>query len=168
MKERLEKYALLAEIVGGLAIVISLVFVGLQVRQSNSLAATEALNDGTELWTDALVTAFGTEESTAFFKRAINNCEALSMEQRGRFFATLSKFLSAYDNIFNQYESGRLRQEVFVSIATGYYGIVNTPCAQEVLTRDFPLLPPWLLSPVEIDALTGHENEIRLSRFLIE
>ena len=67
---RLEKWALVAEIVGAIAIVISLLFVGLQVRQSNSLAATDALKEGTRIWTDASVAAFGTEESTEFFRKA--------------------------------------------------------------------------------------------------
>ena len=37
MKEKLQQYALIAEIVSALAIVASLIFVGIQVRQSNAL-----------------------------------------------------------------------------------------------------------------------------------
>ena len=168
MKGKLQVYALWAEILGGVAILVSLLFVGIQLRQSNDLATTDALKEGTELWTDAYVTAFGTEESTAFFSKAINRCDELSKEERGRFFAIISKFVSAYDNIFNQYESGRLREEVFVSIASTYYSYANTACGQRVLSQDFLILPPYLLGPSEDEVLSGHEDEMKLHDFLIE
>jgi len=165
---KLEKWALIAEIVGAAAIVLSLVFVGLQVRQSNSLASTTALKEGTEIYTDAYMNAFGTEDAAAFFRKALNHCETLSKEERGRFFAVLSKFVSAYDNIFNQYDSGRLREEVFVSIAENYYGIALTACARQVMAEDFQDLPPWLLGPDQIGALSGREARMQLPDFLID
>jgi hypothetical protein len=168
LKQKLQVYALWAEILGGIAILVSLLFVGIQLRQSNALATTDALKEGTERWTDAYVTALGTEESTAFFTKAINRCGELSKAERGRFFAVLSKFVSAYDNIFNQYESGRLREEVFVSIAFAYYSIANTACAQRVLSQDFLALPTYLLGPSEIEVLSGREGEIKLPDFLVE
>ena len=85
MKDKLQVFALWAEILGGIAILVSLIFVGVQLSQSNSLATTDALREGTELWTDAYVYALGTEESTAFFARAINRCDELSMAEHGRF-----------------------------------------------------------------------------------
>lgn len=165
---RLEKWALIAEIIGGVAIVVSLLFVGLQVRQSNSLAATDALKDGTQIWTNAYVAAFGTEESTAFFRKAVSSCETLSPEERGRFFGIVVRFVSAYDNIFNQYEARRLREEVFISVASVYYGIARLPCARRVLLEQLPLLPPYLLRPDSIDVLEGHEGDMKLFDFLIE
>jgi len=168
LKEKLQVYALWAEILGGIAILVSLLFVGIQLKQSNDLATTAALKEGTELWTDAYMIAFGTEESTTFFAKAINRCDDLSKYERGRFFAVLSKFVSAYDNIFNQYESGRLREEVFVSIALIYYSYAGTDCGQRVLSQDFLLLPPYLLSPSEIEVLSGHDGEMKLPDFLVE
>ena len=45
MKEKLQEYALIAEIISALAIVVSLIFVGLQVRQGSetTVANTEAI-----------------------------------------------------------------------------------------------------------------------------
>lgn len=165
---KLEKWALMAEIIGAAAIVLSLAFVGLQVRQSNSLAATDALKEGTEIWTDAHITVFGTEESVAFFRKAMHDCEPLSKDELGRFYALLAKLISAYDNIYNQYESGRLREEVFVSIALTYYAIAGSACAHEVLSEVYIDLPPWLIRPDGIAVLAGREGEMRLPRFLAE
>ena len=52
LKEKLQVYALWAEILGGIAILVSLLFVGIQLRQSNALATTDALKEGTEMWTE--------------------------------------------------------------------------------------------------------------------
>jgi hypothetical protein len=165
---KLEKWVQIAEVIGAAAIVVSLVFVGFQVRQSNSLAATDALREGTQIWSDAYVSAFGTEEAASFFRSAINRCEELSNDQRGRFFATLMKFVSAYDNIYNEYESGRLREEVFISIALTYYAIVNSTCATRELSEDVINLPPYLLAPGQIAVLADHVDEMRLPAFLID
>ena len=143
-------------------------FVGIELRQSNALATTDALKEGTELWTDAYVSAFGTQEAGVFFIKALNRCDELSNVERGRFFAVLSKFVSAYDNIFNQYEAGRLREEVFISIASTYYSYANNPCAQEVLSEEFSALPPYLLGPSEVEVLSGHEGAMTLPGFLVE
>jgi hypothetical protein len=42
MKEKLQKYALIAEIISAIAIVVSLIFVGIQIQQSNNLARAVA------------------------------------------------------------------------------------------------------------------------------
>ena len=47
MKDKLKIYALVAEIISAIAIVISLVFVGLQIQQSNRLARAEAFRTPT-------------------------------------------------------------------------------------------------------------------------
>jgi len=168
MKLELSEWASIAEVLGAVAIVVSLVVVGLEIKQSNAIATTESLKDGTQLWTDAYVSAWGTEESTAFFRKAVNHCEDLSKDERGRFFATLFKFVAAYDNIYNQYESGRLREEVFVSIASIYYPIAVTACAQTAMSEDIAILPPWLVGLPNIASLSPLEGNMRLPTFLIE
>ena len=80
----------------------------------------------------------------------------------------LIKFVSAYDNIFNQYDSGRLKKEVFVSIALTYYAIVRSACASKELSADIDKLPPWLLGPDQIAVLSGRESEMKLPGFLGE
>lgn len=168
MKEKLQEYALVAEIVGAIAIVVSLLFVGIQLRQSNTIAATDAIKDGTQIWTTAYGQLFGSKATTAFFRMAINHCEQLSPDEQGEFFSKLGYLIAGYDNIYNQYQSGRLTEEHFVSIASNYFGIVNMPCAQKTMTKDFMALPPWMLDWSTVDVLAGRENDLRLPTFLVE
>ena len=48
MKEKLQEYALIAEIIGGVAIILSLIFVGLQIRENNKLNRVEAYDRSIE------------------------------------------------------------------------------------------------------------------------
>ncbi|NQV70880.1 MAG: hypothetical protein HQ498_12715 [Pseudohongiella sp.] len=160
MKEKLQEYALLAEIVSAIAIVISLVFVGLQIQLSNTMVRTDSLRDSTQIWVAAYTQAFGTEESTAFFRKAASNYDDLNNDERGRFFTIMSGFVSSYDNIYNQYESGALREDVFVSIALLYYGIVGMPGARRVLEDNVAMLPPYLVDYSVNEILIGQEESM--------
>jgi len=160
MKEKLQEYALIAEIIGGVAIVISLIFVGLQVRQSNTLAANDALKDGTQIWVDQYREAFGTEESTAFIRRGLNNYHDLNKDEQGRFFSLIVGFIAAFDNLYNQYNAGLLKEEVFISIASAYYKIINMPGAQQILTDNVKFVPRYLSDHSVNDVLIGKEAEI--------
>ncbi len=72
MNKRLKEYARIAEIIGAAAIVVSLLFVGQELRQSNRLASAESLRAGTQVWLKANAVNIGTEESTAFMRKALN------------------------------------------------------------------------------------------------
>lgn len=45
MKEKLQKFALIAEIVGGVAIIASLIFVGVQINQNHEMMRAQIRND---------------------------------------------------------------------------------------------------------------------------
>ena len=160
MREKLQIYAHLAEIVGAVAIIISLIFVGLEVRQSNLMVATDSLREGTQLWVGEYSKAFGTEESTAFMRNAANNFEELNKDEQGRFFARIMGFVAAFDNVYNLYEAGSLREDVFVSIAIDYYGIVQLPGVQTVLSENVNELPRYLRDYSVIEVLLGESEGI--------
>lgn len=151
MNERLQNYALIAEIVGAIAIVISLVFVGLQLQQSNRLAAAESLREGTTGWQEAYE-HFGSEESAAFMRQALNDYLSLSKDQKARFYVTFFSFVGAFDTLHNQYEAGLLREETYISIARWYYALVQMPGVQQMFEEDDVYLAPYLMDPDSNDA----------------
>lgn len=166
MKGRLQEFALVGEIIGALAVVVTLLFVGLELRQSNRLASTESLRVGTRIWVDEYSDSFGSEESTAFMRQALNDYQSLSDDEKGRFFAAVFGFVAAFDTIQNQYEAGLLREEVYVSIARGYYRLVTMPGAQELFRENSPSLPPYLYHPTEDQALVIQEDDFGTFSFL--
>lgn len=158
MRDRLQTYAQLAEIVGGVAIIISLIFVGFEVRQSNTLVATDSLREGTHRFVTEYSNAFGTEESTAFMRKATNNYHDLDKDEQGRFFAIIMGFVAAFDNIYNQYDTGTLREDVFMSISRAYYGLIGLPGVQALLDGNPLAIPPYLLDYNAVDLLASQDN----------
>lgn len=167
--QKLQNYAHLAEIVGALAIIVSLIFVGLEIRQSNTLVSTESLLNGTQIWVSQYSASFGSEESTAFFRRAANNYQELNQDEKGLFFSRVMGFVAAFDNIYNQYTAGALREDVFYSIALDYYGLISMPGVQSVLQDNVPELPRYLRDYSVNEMLIGEEDRIgRSFEFLSE
>jgi len=93
---KLEKWALIAEIVGGVAIVVSLVFVGLEVRQSartNIQTLTQAVVSDYQ----AAVVALGdTHQMACILSRALQNYDSITGSERvmlnNRLFAVFGSF----------------------------------------------------------------------------
>ena len=52
MKQKLQDYAFISEIIGGLAIIASLIFVGIEVRQNNAIARTDAYQRNQQILID--------------------------------------------------------------------------------------------------------------------
>jgi hypothetical protein len=160
MNKRLKEFALIAEIIGAAAIVISLLFVGQELRQSNRLASAESLRAGTQVWLGAYRANFGSEESTAFMRKGLNEYQSLSEDEKGRFFVGIFEFVGAFDTLHNQYEAGFLREETYISIALSYYALIGKPGTQKLFKENGTYLAPYLLDPAGNEAMTGREEDL--------
>ena len=96
---KLKKYALVAEIVGGLAVIIGLVFVGMELRQNTLMqrvTATQALSVDYANAVDAV----GRDEETAcIYVRGINSLDNLNGIERYRFFVLWFHLLRAGEQL---------------------------------------------------------------------
>ena len=96
---RLKKFALIAEVVGGLAVVIGLIFVGLELRQNTLMqrvTATQALSVNYENAVDEL----GKDAETAcIYVRGINGLDNLNGTERFRFFVLWFHILRAGEQL---------------------------------------------------------------------
>jgi len=96
---KLKEYALIAEIAGGVAVLVGLVFVGLELRQNTLMqrvTATQALSIDHENAVDAL----GKDTGTAcIYVRGINGLANLSGIERYRFFVLWFHVLRAGEQL---------------------------------------------------------------------
>ena len=103
MKTRLQEYALLADIIGGLAIVISLIFVGLQINQGNKetrAATIQAVLDSEMFFQSELIRNAGIWE-----KVAVGGDFSDTMELR-KAIALFNMLLTQDENQYLQQQSG--------------------------------------------------------------
>jgi hypothetical protein len=96
---RLREYALIAEIVGGIAVLVGLIFVGLELRQNTLMqrvTATQALSINYENAVDAV----GRDGETAcIYVKGINSLDNLNGIERYRFFVLWFHLLRAGEQL---------------------------------------------------------------------
>ena len=96
---KLKEYALVAEIVGGLAVLIGLIFVGLELRQNTvaqRVTATQTLVVDYENAVDLLAKD---EESACIYVRGSNGLENLTGIERYQFFVMWFHLLRAAEQL---------------------------------------------------------------------
>ncbi len=157
----IQDWGAIGEILGAIAVLLSLGYLALQIRQSNIHAKAESLRTATQSWVLQQQKAFGSEEKVAFMRRALNDYSALSLDEKGRFWAILLGYIGPFDNLYNQYHAGLLRKEVFESIEGAFISIVTSPGARECLAsfHDSTPLPEYLMSYISGDVLGA--NKVR-------
>jgi hypothetical protein len=96
---KLKEYALIAEVIGGLAVIIGIVFVGLELRQNTltqRVTATQALSVNYENAVDAV----GKDKETAcIYVRGIRSLDNLNGIERYRFFVLWFHLLRAGEQL---------------------------------------------------------------------
>lgn len=84
-RSHLEYWALVAEIVSGAAVIVSLVFVGLQLRDANRVAERAEANSTQEQWTAMNASIYGDGETAAILEAALSGSRELDAVERVRF-----------------------------------------------------------------------------------
>lgn len=120
MKEKLQEYALIAEIISAICIVLSLVFVGLQVQQgaeetATNTAAIEASVRESMLATDINILLFAGEHSIMPTELAAGIDSSLTAEQANAAFAALMAEIRSREFQYVQYKAGMLDEATYQS-----------------------------------------------------
>lgn len=84
-RARLEYWALVAEVVGGVAVVISLVFVGIQLRDANTVAERTEANATQDQWTAFNASIYGDAETAGILHAGLSGDRALDPVEQLRF-----------------------------------------------------------------------------------
>lgn len=115
------KWRELAELVGIAAIVASLIFVGLQLKQSQDIAIAGQYHERTAL----TVQNFNSELENGDLRiwarafRDVEFNEEISIEDKGRAFLRLATYIMMLDNHYYQYQAGFLDDEAWQTHISG-------------------------------------------------
>lgn len=138
-KLQLSEWAALAEIIGTVGIVLSLVFVGIQVRDNTRATQAASFQAAAELDHQLLLTVGSDPDTSVAFSTYVRAPETLSgaQELQGRYF--FGAVLRTMENFYIQNHLGTLspaswetRQHLFAYIAAspGYAAFLRTSTAQ--------------------------------------
>ena len=125
--ERLQRWALAAEIIAASAVVVSLGFVGIQLRESvraTKSATANAANTATSAW----YTTIGNDgEASSLFYRYMTDFDSLNEEEKFQMIMNLHGVLLTSQNAYYLMQEGTLEQDLQTTIAAPIHAIKNLP-----------------------------------------
>jgi hypothetical protein len=125
MKNKLEKYALISEIVGGIAVVISLIYVGVGVRQNTE--ALRVANHQKLVAMDLEKNAwFRNADFAALYVLARDGFEKLSETQRLQYNTFIADTLNAWEFALITHERGAMEDNIWNGWDGFYRGEMKT------------------------------------------
>ena len=93
----------IGELVGGIAVIGSLIFVGLQVRQSNEMAKAEVMRAYIHAYNDQILSPIADPDRVQLYRDGLNNFDALDRNSQAAFHSQLVKiFLLGQTNFLLQ------------------------------------------------------------------
>ena len=127
LNQKLSDWANIAEIIGAAAIVISLIYVGIQVSDS-----TRAVRSATANETSAALSSWyaqlGTDQqASTVFLDAMTNPESLSREELFQFVVQLHGLMMEYQAAYYLSQEGTLDTELQESITNTLLGVKDLP-----------------------------------------
>lgn len=112
MKEKLQDYALIAEIVGAIAVVISLIYVGLGVRQNTD--AIQVANHQALVSMDMEKNSWLREaEFAVIYDKAREDLNSLSPTEIRQYFTFVVDTLNAWEFAFITYNNGAMDDTIW-------------------------------------------------------
>lgn len=127
----LEQLYYIAEIIGVVAIVLSLLFVGAQLRQ-NTLATRAASHHAiTDVMNQANQTVTQSESFAHLWDKGLKDRQSLTDEQRWRFDMQCLSYFHVFDTMYYQTRVGAGDQGLMKSEEAGIASLFNFPGVQD-------------------------------------
>jgi hypothetical protein len=127
-RTRLSAAALLAEIIGAFAVVVSLVYVGIQVNQSVQAARSASVNDANVALQSWYLDVGSDQQTSQIFYRGLMSQEALpSPEEEFQFLMMFHGVFLAFQNSYWLNQEGTLDPELLDALTAAILGVKDTP-----------------------------------------
>jgi len=130
VKSRLADLAHLAEIVGAFAVVVSLIYVGIQVNDGVGASRSAAVNDANVALQSWYLEVGSNEQTSDLFYRGLLSDEALPNEEEFQFMMIFHGVFLAFQNSYWLAEEGTLDPELLEALTAAVLGVKDTPGMQ--------------------------------------
>jgi hypothetical protein len=127
MNYQLEDIAFISEILGGIAILISLIFVGIQLKENTKATRSSTATSTIGTMTDWYVTMGTDGETSASFWRFLANPESMSKEQQLQHIYNLHGLLLTFQNSYYLSLEGTIDKRIPESLNQVLIGVKDQP-----------------------------------------
>jgi hypothetical protein len=140
----------IAEIAGGIAILVSLLYVGYQVKQSNRIASASALQSVLDRFADRSINTYMEHpEITSILVRGHNGLDKLSPDEQVLFSSWQLREVFHMHNIMQLHTSGLLSDVDYQTWLSFTAAQVKTPGGHEVWNNQRITLNPTVVEIIE-------------------
>ena len=109
----LEQLANLGELIGGIAVVASLIYLAIQIRQNTANVRSATLATNTEIWTSMLGQFAHPDFNEAYLQGSMGNSD-LQPKLFLQFYLMSRSIFVAFENQYYQYRKGTLDAEIYL------------------------------------------------------
>ena len=156
MKSKLSDLASLAEIIGAFAVVLSLIYVGIQVNDSNRAIRSAAVNDA-NVSVQAWYLEIGSDDYALQFYDSLMSEEIESPQLEFRFMMSFHGVFLGFQNSYLIAEEGTLDPELVDGLTASVVAVKDTPGFKRYWRQRRTLLHPRFVQYV--DDLVNVEGE---------
>lgn len=127
MEFNLEQISLFVNIIGGFAIIISLVFVGLQLKESSKATRSATAATTVSELTSWYSNLGNSEQGSSVFWNFMTNPDKLTAEQRFQAIVNIHGIMLTWQNSYYLVKEGTLDKRVHQSLLEIINGVKNNP-----------------------------------------
>lgn len=109
----IESLANYADIIGGAAVIVSLIYVGLQIRRNTKSGQSQANQLAHQSLANVSLEAAKNAEFSSLVRKGMVSFDSLSEDEKFRFILLMVTVFRRYENIFYQYKKGFLEKELW-------------------------------------------------------
>ena len=140
----------IAEIAGGIAILVSLAYVGYQIRQSNRIASASALQTILDRFSDRSINTYLEHpETTSILVRGHHGLDMLTLDERQFFSSWQLREVFHMHNIMQLHTSGLLSDVDYQTWLSFTAAQVKTPGGHQVWNNQRITLNPTVVEIIE-------------------
>ena len=127
MKLKLAELANIAEVIGAFAVVVSLIYVGVQVDDSNSAVRSASVNDANVSVQEWYMQIGSDKQTSRLFYSALMSDEAMSNEDEFQFIMMFHGVFLAFQNSYLMAEEGTIDSELVKGLTGAILAVKDTP-----------------------------------------
>ena len=146
----------LGEVVGAGAVVITLVFLIIEMRASRRVAQTASVDLLSDGWNRLNAVLMADQELTTLLFTGMNDPTKLTGEQKLRMQVTLQSYVNHFMTVKKHYEAGHLPEEEWQHHSMGIAHMMNSPGGREALK--IVAVTPSVRELLESYRNTNHED----------
>jgi hypothetical protein len=126
-----EEIGAVGELVGSLAVVLTLAYLAFQIKQSGKAAISVSTNQSRTAVTDIMGAITSSTDAVKTYTAGLHERESLELHERVRFDLIIFQQLRVLETIFLEYQEGLVPKEVFEGQWRGEQSILRTKGGRE-------------------------------------